>query len=98
MRDETPKRKKAMRVSLVDWKVECLMLCLFFKKNFDILRFVIYIYIFGYIYKQIFFFFKYLICHIYIYTSFIFFHLLNPHIFLAPVMVMLSFFEPSNCV
>lgn len=40
------KRKKAMRVSLVDWKVQCLMLCLFFKKNFDILRFVIYIYLY----------------------------------------------------
>ena len=38
------KRKKAMRVGLVDWKVECLMLRLFFKKNLDILPFL-YIYI-----------------------------------------------------
>ena len=35
----------------------------------------------------------------YLYTHlFIFFHLLNPLMFLAPVMVMLSFFEPSNRV
>lgn len=37
-----------MRVSLVDWKVECLMLRLFFKKNLDILLFC-YTYIYTYL-------------------------------------------------